>query len=79
MGSIIIRRSRHTSHLPKVKDLVSPLLEATQSGKPIIASGWSGHLDFLNPEEAVLVGGELKQVEPGAVWEGVILSRCKMV
>ncbi len=23
-----------------------PLLEASQSGKPIIASNWSGHLDF---------------------------------
>jgi glycosyltransferase involved in cell wall biosynthesis len=71
---------------PKIKAHVSftkgegfgrPLLEATQSGKPIIASGWSGHLDFLNPEEAVLVGGELKQVEPGAVWEGVILPDAK--
>jgi len=51
-----------------------PLLEACMSGKPIIASGWSGHLDFLNPEEAILVGGELKPIHPSAVWENVIIK-----
>ena len=25
-----------------------PLLEFSAIGKPIIASGWSGHTDFLN-------------------------------
>jgi glycosyltransferase involved in cell wall biosynthesis len=68
---------------PKVKAHVTftkgegfgrPLLEATQSGKPVIASGWSGHLDFLNPKDAVLLGGSLKKVEPGSVWPGVILE-----
>jgi glycosyltransferase involved in cell wall biosynthesis len=51
-----------------------PLLEACMSGKPIIASGWSGHLDFLNPEEAILVAGELKLIHPSAVWENVIIK-----
>lgn len=51
-----------------------PLLEASVSGKPIIASGWSGHLDFLNKEQAILVGGELKNVHPSAAWENVILK-----
>jgi glycosyltransferase involved in cell wall biosynthesis len=68
---------------PKVKAHVSftkgegfglPLLEATQSQKPVIASGWSGHLDFLSPEESLLIGGELKQVEPGAVWDTVVIA-----
>ena len=27
-----------------------PLLEASLTGKPIIAPGWSGHMDFLNSE-----------------------------
>lgn len=67
---------------PKIKAHVSftkgegfgrPLLEATQSDKPIIASGWSGHLDFLNKDDAILVGGELKKVDAGAVWPGVII------
>lgn len=67
---------------PKIKAHVSftkgegfgrPLLEASMSQKPIIASGWSGHVDFLNKDDAILVGGELKNVEPGAVWQGVII------
>lgn len=69
---------------PKVKVHVSftkgegfgrPLLEAVMSGKPVMASGWSGHLDFLTPEEAILIPGEIKQVEPGAVWENVIIPQ----
>tara|TARA_B100001287_G_scaffold115087_1_gene96793 strand:- start:567 stop:1859 length:1293 start_codon:yes stop_codon:yes gene_type:complete len=60
---------------PKVKAHVSfthgegfgrPLLEACVSGKPIIASAWSGHLDFLHPEYNFLIGGELKEIHPSA-------------
>ena len=60
---------------PKVKAHLSftrgegfgrPLLEACVSGKPIIASNWSGHLDFLNPEYNFLIGGELQKVDPSA-------------
>jgi len=56
---------------PKVKAHVNithgegfgrPLLEASLSGKPVIASGWSGHLDFLSKELAILVGGKLNDV-----------------
>ena len=68
---------------PKVKAHVSftkgegfgrPLLEASVSSKPVIASGWSGHMDFLRQDEAVLVGGELKNVHPSSVWENVIMA-----
>jgi len=60
---------------PKVKAHVSftrgegfgrPLLEACVSGKPIIASNWSGHLDFLNKDFNFLVGGELQEVDQSA-------------
>ncbi|MEK9767536.1 MAG: glycosyltransferase [Betaproteobacteria bacterium] len=60
---------------PKVKCHISltkgegfgrPLLEATQSGKPLIVSGWSGHLDFTNREEAILLGGQLGKIDPSA-------------
>jgi glycosyltransferase involved in cell wall biosynthesis len=51
-----------------------PLLEASVSGKPVIASGWSGHIDFLNKDEALLVGGELKNVHESAAWENVIIT-----
>lgn len=36
-----------------------PLLEASVSGKPVIASKWSGHLDFLPKNNSVLLPGKL--------------------
>ena len=42
-------------NLTKGEGFGRPLLEFTRSKKPIIASNWSGHLDFLNPEFASLV------------------------
>jgi len=50
-----------------------PLLEASISGKPIVASGWSGHLDFLSKELAVLLPGHLSNVHKSAVWDKVII------
>jgi glycosyltransferase involved in cell wall biosynthesis len=56
---------------PKVKAHVSfthgegfgrPLLEASLSEKPIIASDWSGHKDFLNNKLSVLLPGALVDV-----------------
>ena len=56
---------------PKVKAHVNithgegfgrPLLEATISQKPVIASGWSGHVDFLPKSTAILLGGSLENV-----------------
>ena len=43
-----------------------PLLEAAITGKPVIASNWSGHIDFLHPDYNILIGGELKNVHPSA-------------
>ena len=60
---------------PKVKAHVSftrgegfgrPLLEACVSGKPIITSNWSGHIDFLHSDYNFLVGGELQNVDKSA-------------
>ena len=42
-----------------------PLLEFSLTGKPILVSNWSGHVDFLK-EGAVLLDGELKNVHPSA-------------
>ena len=43
-----------------------PLLEFSTTGKPIIASGWSGHLDFLNPSFTTLLPGHLENVHPSS-------------
>jgi len=60
---------------PKVKAMISltrgegfgrPLLEFSLSKKPIIASGWSGHMDFLKPEFSSLLNGKLTNVHPSA-------------
>ena len=44
-----------------------PLLEATLSEKPVIASDWSGHLDFLNKNQAILLSGALTKVHKSAL------------
>lgn len=53
---------------PKIKCMVSftrgegfgrPLLEASVNGLPIIASKWSGHLDFLNKKYCKLLPGTM--------------------
>ena len=49
-----------------------PLLEASISGKPVIASAWSGQLDFLNPQFTTLLPGDLKNVHSSAQWKGLI-------
>ena len=60
---------------PKVKSLISftkgegfgrPLLEFSITGKPIIASNWSGHTDFLNPQYVTLLPGNLENVHASA-------------
>tara|TARA_R110002033_G_scaffold157208_1_gene193332 strand:+ start:471 stop:1784 length:1314 start_codon:yes stop_codon:yes gene_type:complete len=43
-----------------------PLLEAAVTGKPVITTNWSGHIDFLHPDYNVLIGGELKTVHKSA-------------
>jgi glycosyltransferase involved in cell wall biosynthesis len=67
---------------PKVKAMISfakgegygrPLAEFCLSKKPIIASGWSGQIDFLNGEFAVLIPGQLTQTHPSAQSQGLIL------
>lgn len=66
---------------PKIKAMVSltkgegfgrPLLEFTMSGKPVIASNWSGHKDFLPMDKAIMLGGKLTEVHSSASDDFVI-------
>ena len=43
-----------------------PLLEACISGKPVIVSGWSGHMDFINAKHHCVIGGQLEDVHKSA-------------
>jgi len=61
-----------------------PLFEAAYSGLPVLATDWSGHLDFLYKPVTDKKGKErlrphfakvdfdLQPVQPEAVWEGVV-------
>ena len=69
---------------PKVKVFVSlthgegfgrPLLEATMTGLPVIASNWSGHVDFLNSEKSILLTGGMQQVPKCQIWEHIIIEQ----
>jgi glycosyltransferase involved in cell wall biosynthesis len=71
----------------KVKSMISftkgegfgrPLLEFSLTGKPIIASNWSGHTDFLKSSFSTLIGGELENVHPSSANDWLI-QRIKMV
>ena len=67
----------------KVKAIISltkgegfgrPLLEFSLINKPIIASGWSGHIDFLDNQFTKQIGGTLTNVHPSAAVEKMILQ-----
>ena len=67
---------------PKVKAMVSfakgegygrPLAEFCLTKKPVIASGWSGQVDFLNKDFSVLLPGTLTPVHPSAQSANLIL------
>lgn len=71
---------------PKVKTMVShtrgegfgrPLLEFAVVGKPIIVSGWSGQVDFLNKDYIVFIGGILEQLHYSSVVDKVLIAESK--
>ena len=70
---------------PKVKAYVStthgegyglPIIEAAACGLPVIATNWSGHLDFLQLPDGkkrfVPVDVDLVEIPKSAVWPGVM-------
>jgi glycosyltransferase involved in cell wall biosynthesis len=66
---------------PKIKAMVSftkgegygrPLAEFARTGKPILVSNWSGHLDFINPKYHILLPGQLTPVHKSAQQKGMI-------
>lgn len=68
---------------PKVKVMVThtrgegfgrPLLEFSMVAKPIIASGWSGHIDFLDKNYACLLSGTIEKLHRSSVQKNVLLA-----
>jgi glycosyltransferase involved in cell wall biosynthesis len=59
--------------LTKGEGFGRPLLEFSLVNKPIIASAWSGHVDFLDKDFVKYVGGILTPVHPSAAVDKMIL------
>ena len=71
---------------PKVKAMVShtrgegfgrPLLEFSLVNKPIICSGWSGQLDFLQNDFTLLLRGQLTNIHPSAQQKDILLAEAQ--
>jgi hypothetical protein len=85
-GDLTDKQINQLYNNPKVKAMVSftkgegfgrPLLEFSLTGKPIIASAWSGQIDFLDKDRALLVGGGLTNVHRSAAVKDMILEQSK--
>lgn len=81
-GEMSDREMNELYNSGKVKAMISftkgegfgrPLLEFSLVNKPIIASAWSGHIDFLDKEFVKLVGGTLSNVHSSAAVKNMIL------
>jgi glycosyltransferase involved in cell wall biosynthesis len=71
---------------PKVKAMISmtkgegfgrPLAEFATTGKPIIVSQYSGHMDFLPSEMVMYIPGEMKNVHQTAAVPNMILEQAQ--
>jgi len=55
-----------------------PLFEAAYMGTPVIAPGWSGHMDFLCDEKGkenfYNISYDLQHIQEHVVWEGVLIK-----
>ena len=61
-------------NLTKGEGFGRPLLEFSLAKKPIIVSGWSGHVDFLQRDITCLLGGKILPVHPSAQVKDMILK-----
>ena len=75
-GELTDKEMNNLYNHPKIKAMISltkgegfgrPLLEFTMTGKPVIASNWSGHKDFLPMDKGIMIGGKLNEVDESAV------------
>ena len=82
-GDLTLEQMALLYNLPKVKAMLScthgegfgrPLAEATCCDLPVIASNWSGQLDFLNPKQSLMIDGQLKPIPDGLIWKPIIVK-----
>ena len=82
-GDLTDEEMNELYHHPRVKAHISlthgegfgrPLLEASLSEKPVIASNWSGHKDFLPDDKALMLPGNLTKTPPEAFPENIYVE-----
>jgi glycosyltransferase involved in cell wall biosynthesis len=82
-GDLTDEEMNELYHHPRVKAHTSlthgegfgrPLLEASLSEKPVIASNWSGHRDFLPEDKAIMLPGSLTKVPSEAFPENIYVE-----
>ena len=82
-GDLSSEEMNYLYNHPKIKVMTSithgegfgrPLLEATMTGLPVMAPGWSGQTDFLSKEDSLLLPGELQKVPKSQVWKDIIIE-----
>lgn len=71
---------------PQIKGLVTltrgegyglPILEAAASGLPVIATGWSGHTDFLNQGKYINISYALRTIHASRVDNKIFVPQAK--
>jgi len=85
-GDLTLEQMALLYNLPKIKAMLScthgegfgrPLAEATCCDLPVIATGWSGQLDFLNEKQSTFIAGELKPVPKSIIWKPILVEPSK--
>jgi len=85
-GDLTIQEMSILYNHPKIKAFLTcthgegygrPMAEATCCDLPVIATKWSGHLDFLSDKDSLLMSGFLKEVPKSMIWKPIIVEPAK--
>lgn len=85
-GDLTAEEMNEVYNHPKVKAHITftrgegygrPILEASISGKPIIAPLWSGQKDFLKEDSIIPLQGKLDPIHKSAQWDKILIADSK--
>jgi glycosyltransferase involved in cell wall biosynthesis len=85
-GDLTASEMNEVYNHPKVKAHITftkgegygrPILEATISGKPVIAPLWSGQKDFLKEDSMIELKGQLEPIHPSVQWDKILINDSK--